>query len=303
MSDSKEGTLFKSSVVINSECEEVLSFWIESRVGYAPSVYGLPGNTQSEISIYQETDDQLLSPSDLESFIQSLIDNQLNPGSFSIQQSYVEKEDWAESWKTTFQPIYIQDRICVRPSWEKKPKQGTIDIVLDPGLSFGTGHHETTHYCLEKILEFSTSPDIKNLSFLDAGTGSGILSIAAFHLGFHNIKAFDNDAEAITCALNNARDNSAHFELFQGTLGMKLSNVAENEQFDLITANILAKTLISEVEHLSDLARPGAKIIAAGILVEQFHELVYVFSEHNLHLVHELEDGEWKSGTFQKRFE
>ena len=113
----------------------------------------------------------------------------------------LKKEDWAEVWKLHFKPLVISDRLAFTPSWEKfQPKEGQLVITLDPGMSFGTGQHATTKFCLSSldrfILELKQAGKTE-ISMLDAGSGSGILAIAAKKLGCARVDAFDIDPETV----------------------------------------------------------------------------------------------------------
>ena len=121
----------------------------------------------------------------------------------------LKKENWAESWKIHFKPISVSERILVRPTWEPvPPSPGRIDIVLDPGMSFGTGQHATTKFCLASIDRVTRGMDpAAPLSLLDAGSGSGILAIAARLLGCRPVRAFDIDPDTIPVARENAEKN------------------------------------------------------------------------------------------------
>src|SRR5262249_14591442 len=114
--------------------------------------------------------------------------------------------DWRESWKRHFSPRLIGGRLLVRPSWSpSRPGPGQVEIVLDPGLSFGTGQHPTTDYCLSEVVRLR--PRGIRRSLWDVGTGSGILAIAAAKLGFGPIEAWDLDPSAVRVAGQNALEN------------------------------------------------------------------------------------------------
>ena len=114
--------------------------------------------------------------------------------------------DWAESWKRHFQPIEIGDRLLIKPSWSKRrARKNQAVVVLDPGLSFGTGQHPTTEFCLSELVRCGKKKAAR--SFLDIGTGSGILAITAAKLGYSPVHAFDFDPEAVRTARSNASAN------------------------------------------------------------------------------------------------
>ena len=118
----------------------------------------------------------------------------------------IRHEDWAESWKRHFKPIEIGRRLLIKPSWSRRrPKPHQQVVVLDPGLSFGTGQHPTTAFCLAEVARLVKNAPAR--SFLDIGTGSGILAIAAARLNYQPIWAFDFDPEAVRMARANAQTN------------------------------------------------------------------------------------------------
>lgn len=294
--------LIETLVTCHPELEDAVSTWIETQTGIAPSVYGTPEDTHITISLYQEPDDpRKIVPSELDHFIRSLGDLGLNTDSTQISQSSIAKEDWAESWKAHFHPIEIGDRLVVRPSWEPAPASPeTIDIVIDPGLSFGTGHHQTTHYCLQKLVQLKDQ-GFSPTNVLDAGTGSGILAIAAAKLGFPNIFAFDNDPESIRVAKDNATDNHVSFQVFLADCQSAANNIPVSPaRFDLVAANILAETLIRYASELAALVAPGGILLAAGILETQFADVESAFQSQGLTPVDSFSDTPWKSGSFTK---
>ena len=147
-------------------------------------------------------------------------------------------EDWAESWKRFFHVQHVSTRVVIRPSWEPyAAKPGECVIDLDPGMSFGTGHHETTRACL--IFLDQLAAECAARSVLDAGCGSGILALAARKLGFGRVAAFDNDPDAVEIARANAAVNGVTDIAWQVC---ELAACAQTA--DVVVANILAPVLI-----------------------------------------------------------
>ena len=295
-------SLVKTSVTVGKECEELLSSWIEEEAGFAPSIYSTPHAHSSIISIYQpENEPGIINLNHLKAYVDSLSEFDLNIENPVYTQEIVQKEDWAEVWKTHFKPIQIENSLWIRPSWEAQPpSKHLMDIVLDPGLSFGTGQHATTGYCLTKIASLKKEkPDTNKL--LDAGCGSGILAIAAKKLGYSVVEAFDYDHEAVKCARDNAKENNVSFSIFQAELGKEIGELdSKNGYFDFIVANILSETLLQYVDQLSSWLRIGGHLSVAGILDVQFENLSMYFSQKGLVLIDSRREGEWKSGTFAK---
>ena len=130
----------------------------------------------------------------------------LNAGSGKISIRKIPHRDWAESWRRHFKPLEVGSALLVKPSWSRRrPRAGQAVVVLDPGLSFGTGQHPTTAFCLRQVA--ACRDPRRPQSFLDIGTGSGILAIAAAKLGYSPVEAFDNDPVAVRRARDNARRN------------------------------------------------------------------------------------------------
>ena len=120
----------------------------------------------------------------------------LNIGSGTVRIARIKREDWAESWKKHFKAFEVGRSLLVKPSWIKRlPRAGQAVVVLDPGLSFGTGQHPTTAFCLSEIVRGEKKETSR--SFLDIGTGSGILAIAAAKLNFRPVRAFDFDPASV----------------------------------------------------------------------------------------------------------
>ncbi|MDY0275072.1 MAG: 50S ribosomal protein L11 methyltransferase [Desulfomicrobium sp.] len=179
----------------------------------------------------------------------------------------VEDVDWASAWKKYFTPIPIGTRFIVLPSWLAQEPQTAEPIIIEPKMAFGTGHHQTTALCLHALDDLAAQGVIHpQQSFLDLGTGSGILSIAAVKLGLKGL-GLDIDPVAIDNALENAALNAIHAELSL-EVG-SIDHLDANQHFDLILANILANPLMDMAEDIvSHLARPGV-LVLSGILTDQ----------------------------------
>lgn len=209
----------------------------------------------------------------------------------------VRRENWAESWKIHFKPISIRGKLLVLPDWiRRKPSPGQRVVVLNPGLSFGTGQHPTTRFCLEQLVDRAgRCPG----SFLDIGTGSGILAIAAAKLDFQPIVAFDADPDCVRVARQNARVNgvTSAIAIRSGDVGRMRGK--PRVTYGTICANLTADLLLQHKERIVSALSSGGCLILAGILSAQFPPVRDAFEQLGLRLVRYRTVNEWRSGTFQ----
>ncbi len=225
----------------------------------------------------------------------------LKLGSGSIEIARVKREDWAESWKRHFHPLEIGAELLIKPSWIKqRPKKNQAVVILDPGLSFGTGQHPTTSFCLSEIVKAAREDarPTKTKSFLDIGTGSGILAIAAAKLGYAPVHAFDFDPESVRVARDNARKNRVadKIKLTRGDITKLPMKPAR--QFDLVCANLISNLLIAERRRIVNRLKPGGTLVLAGILAVEFGVVQSAFEKLGLKLTAKRVENEWGSGAF-----
>jgi len=169
-------------------------------------------------------------------------------------------------------------------------------VILDPGLSFGTGQHPTTSFCLNELVRVRKNGTPQ--SFLDIGTGSGILAIAAAKLGYQPVHAFDFDPESVRVARENARKNrvDAKVRLTRGDV-TKLP-LKPARQYDLVCANLISNLLIAEKRRIVNRLKPDGTLVLAGILTVEFGEVERAFAGLKLKLAAKRVENEWCSGSF-----
>ena len=177
-------------------------------------------------------------------------------------------QDWVRSTQAQFEPIKITDNLWIVPTWHTAPHSGAVNIVLDPGLAFGTGSHPTTHLCLEWLSQQS----LDNQTVLDYGCGSGILAIAAKKLGASHVLGVDIDAQAIIASDYNASQNQVNIEFVD-------ANQFSHQTFDLVVANILSSALMVLAPALAKYCNVGGKLALSGILEAQAETLIMRYSE------------------------
>ena len=183
----------------------------------------------------------------------------------------VADEDWERRWLDDFSAMQFGQQLWIVPSWQPPPDPNACNIILDPGLAFGTGTHPTTAMCLEWL---AVNP-MKGQSIIDYGCGSGILAIAALLLGAELAICVDNDPQALIATAANAEQNGIDASKLVTCLPEALDDTLQ-QQFgsakhgcDLVMANILAGPLITLAPRLIDLLRDGGQIMLSGILSEQ----------------------------------
>lgn len=199
-------------------------------------------------------------------------------GLFShFQTIEIADEDWVRRSLDSFKPISFGKRLWICPSWHTPPNPHAINVLLDPGLAFGTGTHPTTALCLEWLDEHVTP----GLDVIDYGCGSGILAIAACKLGAKKVLAVDHDPQALTATRANAAQNS----IYPTDLTTVFPSDVPKDPADIVIANILAKPLRELAPLLSKLTKMGGKIALSGILNEQADEISQIYSAYfTLHL-------------------
>ncbi len=209
----------------------------------------------------------------------------------------IKKEDWAEVWKKYFDIIHISDKLVIKPSWlEYEPKPGQAVVEIDPGMSFGTGQHATTLFCLQMIDFLSDKPEVKSL--LDAGCGSAILTIAGAKMGYAPIDCFDYDPDAVMIAAENLELN--HISGVTPTVADAAVYQGREGGYDFVCANILGHLLKAYRRNIITWVRPGGYLALAGILSREFDELSQAFTELGFKEIRRGTLKEWTSGLFQK---
>ncbi len=186
----------------------------------------------------------------------------------SVRCRPVAEEDWSESWKVFFEPVRISRRLVVKPSWKSYvARKNEIVLELDPGMAFGTGSHPSTFMCLQMMETYLKPED----AFLDVGTGSGILMMAAARLGAKTVTGIDNDPIAVDVARKNLMKNgiTKNCRLVGGSLLDPIRG-----RYDLVAANILAEVIIELLDDVGRVIRPGGFLVASGIIDERRQAVV-----------------------------
>jgi ribosomal protein L11 methyltransferase len=188
-------------------------------------------------------------------------------------------DDWADRWRDFHKPLLIADRLWLRPSWEP-PREGAIDVVVDPGQAFGTGAHPTTRLCLELLCELEAGGEL-----VDLGTGSGVLAIAAAKLGWDPVRGYDHEQAAIEAADANAEANEIEIQLERLNLREGLPDLAPS-----VVANMTSPILTAVAKQIVD---PPRAMVCSGLLPSELDAVAATFSKVGLAEVERRQEGEW----------
>lgn len=207
---------------------------------------------------------------------------------FKVEQ--LEDKDWEREWMDNFHPIQFGERLWICPSWRDIPDPNAVNVLLDPGLAFGTGTHNTTALCLRWL----DSLDLTGKTVVDFGCGSGILGIAALKLGAERVIGIDIDPQALEASRDNAERNGV-----ADLLEVYLPEDQPEFEADILVANILAQPLRELHQVILGLLKSGGQFALSGILEEQVASVEDIYSQY-ANLESSLQDGEWMRVAGQK---
>ena len=222
------------------------------------------------------------------------------------------EEDWINNWKKFFSSFYIED-ILIKPTWEelKEEDKDKFLIEIDPGVSFGTGKHETTQLCIRQLLKYirgnaEYTPENKTPKVLDVGCGSGILSIVALKLGASEVVGTDLDPDCMTSTHENFEVNHLDSRLgtfYVGNLidDVELQEKVGTEEYDIVVANILADVIIPMAPVIPARLKKGGYFITSGIIDFKEDQVKEAIEKAGLTVVEINHQGEWVNITAQKR--
>ncbi|HZO04811.1 MAG TPA: 50S ribosomal protein L11 methyltransferase [Solirubrobacterales bacterium] len=192
-------------------------------------------------------------------------------------------DDWADRWRDFHKPLLVGDRLWLRPSWEPA-REGTVDVVVDPGQAFGTGAHPTTRLCLEYLIELAEAGEAVG-PLTDLGCGSGVLAIAASKLGWSPVSGYDHEQPALEASAANASINAVPLDLHQTNLREALPPLAPT-----VVANMTSPILKAVAAQLSD---PPQTLVCSGILPGELDEVSETFGSTGLRESDRRQEGDW----------
>ncbi len=261
----------------------------ESQDAVLTRIYSLgavgSGEQDDMIKVYFEGDLDLSKlHAELDRLKQDLAEAGLDPG-FSWKHELLPSQDWNEIWKRGFSPIDIGKRLTIVPSWVEHDTE-RIPVIVDPCTVFGTGHHETTRACLACIENLADR--YPGGTFLDVGTGTGILAIAAARLGFRSVTGVDIDTSAVAAAHRNVELNGlSNVVIREGTI----SDIGES--FDVIAANLLSGILVASSGEIARYLNSAGRAVLSGMLEGEEATVAEALRNAGLEVTEFLRDGRW----------
>lgn len=230
------------------------------------AIFGEPGDPPPGIWHENTVTAMLESDADIDALINQLKEK-TNIADFNFTSETIEEQDWVRETQSQFNPIRITDQLWIVPTWHEAPNSEAINIILDPGLAFGTGSHPTTHLCLEWLAQQTNLNQV-----LDYGCGSGILAIAAKKLGATEVTGVDIDPQAVIASRYNAENNQVDVQFFDSAEFL-------HDSYDIVVANILSSALMVLAPIIAKSCKAGGKIALSGILETQQETLIDQYSE------------------------
>lgn len=234
------------------------------------AIFGEPGDPPPGIWQQNVVTAMLEAEADVEALV-STVQSALNLAPLHYHTEQIEEQDWVRATQAQFDPIRVTDQLWIVPSWHQAPNADAINIVLDPGLAFGTGSHPTTHLCLSWLAHLP-SEQLAASRVLDYGCGSGILAIAAKKLGAKDVVGVDIDTQAVIASRDNATNNAVAAAFYDSAESL-------HGAFEIVVANILSSALMVLAPAIAQACLPAGKVALSGILEQQQSLLLERYSE------------------------
>ena len=286
-------------MTVTPEAQDAVAAWLGTRFDQQASSYTDVATGRSTVSVYLEEkpswDAEVREGIQIHLRKMASLGLRIGPGKVALGR--LQQQDWAESWKRHFRPIEIGRKLLIRPGWSgRRAHPGQATVVLDPGLSFGTGQHPTTAFCLRQVVKYRVRGAAR--SFLDLGTGSGILAIAAARLGYNPVVALDFDPEAVRVAHANARKNRIAGRIRFSREDVGLLSRRPGRTFSLVCANLATVVLLNNCERIIAQVSVGGVLVLAGILKAEYEAVRRAYESAGLRQLRSRIQKEWQSGAF-----
>ncbi len=250
--------------------------------------------SEIEFESFTQTDDTVFAYIQESLFcfenVKELTVNMLPAFQIAYTHKVIESQDWNAVWESNFQPVIIADKVVIRASFHTDTPKVPYDIVIDPKMSFGTGHHSTTSLMVQQILE----TDITDKKVLDMGCGTSLLAILASKVGAKHIDAIDIDEWPYKNSLENVKNNKAeNIDVFLGD-----ATLLKNKQYDVILANINRNILLNDMHHYTACLQEKGILIMSGFYTEDLPQIQDKAEELGLSYVNHKVDKNWVAVKF-----
>ena len=285
------------NIRVTPEAEEAISnaLWELGSNGVILKEGEAPGITETVVGFLLQDADLAEKMDRLHTLWNDLGRLGLVTGPCRIEMRPVPVSDWTTSWQKRFAPVHVSDRLIVAPPWVTLPASDAQVVLIEPGMAFGTGEHETTQLCLRMLEREVRTGD----RVLDIGAGSGILSITSVFLGAQTATALDIDEETIENASDNIIRNgvSEQVQVFTG----QIDHPAVNGLYRVIVSNIDIHTLVSLLSSFAALLTPDGVLLLSGVLIVEEDTLADSLDAHGFLLRNRYTQGEWWGGVAVQR--
>ncbi len=231
-----------------------------------------------------------------EKYLKEILESEFITGLIG-DYSYAEMENinWNKKWEENFDPVYVNEQMVIKASFHKLEKSYPLEIIINPKMSFGTGHHATTKLMSKAVLDL----DMKGKTVFDAGTGTGVLAILAEKRGAIKIDTNDIDEWAFENAPENFQTNNCNNIKIENGIFQKC--VTKQDKYDVILANINKNVLLEEVPHYANHLIENGYLVISGFYVSDEEDLISLAQKNHLILVKEQSENNWASIVFQKK--
>ena len=216
----------------------------------------------------------------------------LNNFKSAPEKKIIEDQNWNAEWEKNFEAVTIKKKCCIRAPFHEKPKNIEFDIIIEPKMSFGTAHHETTSMMIELLLEM----DLKDKNVLDMGCGTGVLAILAEKLGAKNILAIDNDEWAYNNTIENIeKNNASNIEVLLGDAAL-----LHDKKFYVIIANINRNILLADIKNYINCLKENGYLLMSGFYEKDLELIRKAAEKENLKLSNFISKNDWVACVFKK---
>ena len=235
---------------------------------------------------FEQKDNELDAFADENNFDEQVLIEVLKKHHVDFKKTIIPPQNWNELWESNFQPISVDDFCFIRADFHAPVAGMKHEIVITPKMSFGTGHHPTTHAMIQQMRDI----DFENKSVADFGTGTGILAIMAIKLGSKSVWAIDNDDWSIENATENiAKNNCQNISL------EKKDEFGKGQKFEVVLANINRNVILENVKQIAACMAAGSTLLLSGLLKQDEEAVTDAFKPHNILQLNTLQRGEWIS--------